>query len=105
MFREKDHFSWSHMFGFFSFYLNDKHTIRPTNPTVTIYVDVDDLQKTLDRVTSLGGSVVMPAMEVEGGRGPRGFEDRPVQGPGRQRDRGHEVAGDVVAERRTMVQL
>lgn len=54
------------MLGFFSFYLNDKRTIRPTNPTVTIYVDVDDLQKTLDRATSLGGPVVMPAMEVEG---------------------------------------
>jgi hypothetical protein len=33
---------------------------------VTIYVDVDDMQATLDKATSLGGSVVVPIMEVEG---------------------------------------
>jgi hypothetical protein len=36
------------------------------NPSVTFYVDVDDLQGTLDRAAKLGAMVVMPAMEVEG---------------------------------------
>lgn len=35
-------------------------------PSVTVYVDVDDLQATLDRATSLGGEVVAQPMEVEG---------------------------------------
>ncbi len=35
-------------------------------PTLTFYVDVDDLQAALDKATSLGGTVVMPPMEIEG---------------------------------------
>lgn len=33
---------------------------------LTVYVMVDDLQKTLDRAEELGGKTVMPAMEVPG---------------------------------------
>ena len=33
-------------------------------PMVTFYVGVDDLQAALDRVTALGGSVVVPATDV-----------------------------------------
>ena len=33
-------------------------------PPVTFYVQVSDLQATLDRVTELGGSVVMPVTEI-----------------------------------------
>lgn len=38
-------------------------------PQVTVYADVDDLQGTLDKAVSLGGSVVMPPMEVDGQNG------------------------------------
>jgi len=34
---------------------------------VTFYVQVDDLQATLDKVESLGGKTVMPPMDVPGG--------------------------------------
>lgn len=33
---------------------------------VTVYVQVDDLQKFLDKAESLGGKTVMPPMEVPG---------------------------------------
>lgn len=33
---------------------------------VTFYVEVDDLQATLDKAVALGGSVVMPVTEVPG---------------------------------------
>jgi len=33
---------------------------------VTVYVQVDDPQKTLSRIESLGGTTVMPPMEVPG---------------------------------------
>ena len=33
---------------------------------VTVYVQVPDLQKTLDQAVSMGGSVVMPPMEIPG---------------------------------------
>ena len=36
-------------------------------PALTVYVDVDDRQATLDKAKSLGGEVVMPPMEVPGG--------------------------------------
>ncbi|HXG00758.1 MAG TPA: VOC family protein [Bacteroidota bacterium] len=35
-----------------------------TPPPVTFYIQVSDLQTTLDRVTELGGSVVMPVTEI-----------------------------------------
>jgi predicted enzyme related to lactoylglutathione lyase len=34
---------------------------------VTFYVQVDDLQAALDRIAELGGSTVMPPMDVPGG--------------------------------------
>ena len=37
------------------------------NSRVTIYVEVPDLQATLDRATAMGGKVLMPPMEVPGG--------------------------------------
>ncbi|HEX9658230.1 MAG TPA: VOC family protein [Bacteroidota bacterium] len=36
------------------------------SPSVTFYVQVDDLQKYLDRAESLGGRTVMPPMEIPG---------------------------------------
>jgi predicted enzyme related to lactoylglutathione lyase len=38
-------------------------------PVVTVYVDVDDLQGTLDKAKSKGAEVLMPPMEVEGQSG------------------------------------
>src|SRR5439155_26995477 len=37
----------------------------------TIYVEVDDLQKTLDKVEQLGGKTVMPPSEIPGAKQPR----------------------------------
>jgi predicted enzyme related to lactoylglutathione lyase len=37
------------------------------NPFVTFYVEVDDLQAALDKAAELGGSTVMPPMDVPGG--------------------------------------
>ena len=34
---------------------------------VTVYVAVDDLQKTLDKAEKLGGKTILPPMDVEGG--------------------------------------
>ena len=36
----------------------------------TIYVEVDDLQKTLDKVEKLGGKTVMPPSEIPGANQP-----------------------------------
>jgi len=36
----------------------------------TIYIEVDDLQKTLDRVEQLGGKTVMPPSEIPGAKQP-----------------------------------
>jgi hypothetical protein len=44
-------------------------------PLVTVYVDVDDLQATLDRAKSLGGDVVMPPMAVQEGLQIAQFKD------------------------------
>ena len=44
-------------------------------PLVTVYVDVDDLQATLDKATSLGGQVVMPPMQVPDGPNIAQFKD------------------------------
>ncbi len=44
-------------------------------PLVTVYVDVDDLQATLDKAKSLGGEVVMPPMDVPGGPSIAQFKD------------------------------
>jgi predicted enzyme related to lactoylglutathione lyase len=38
-----------------------------TQPWLTFYVGVPDLQATLDRAVELGGKVLMPPMEVPGG--------------------------------------
>lgn len=38
----------------------------PETPYVTFYVQVDDLQATLDTVERLGGKTIMPPMEVPG---------------------------------------
>ena len=35
-------------------------------PSVTVYVDVDDVQATLDKAANMGGTIVMPPMDVEG---------------------------------------
>jgi predicted enzyme related to lactoylglutathione lyase len=37
------------------------------NPTVTFYVEVDDLQAYLKKAESLGGKTVMEPMDVPGG--------------------------------------
>lgn len=37
------------------------------NPFVTFYVEVDDLQAALDKAGELGGTTVMPPMDVPGG--------------------------------------
>jgi predicted enzyme related to lactoylglutathione lyase len=42
---------------------NDPNTPAPS---VTFYVQVDDLQKYLDHAVNLGGKVVMPPMEIPG---------------------------------------
>ncbi|MFN2607129.1 MAG: VOC family protein [Acidimicrobiales bacterium] len=42
---------------------------------VTFYVQVDDLQATLDQVEKLGGSTVMPPMEVPEGPKVAQFKD------------------------------
>jgi len=42
---------------------------------VTIYVSVDDLAATLEKATSLGGSVVTPPMDVPGGPSIAQFKD------------------------------
>lgn len=39
---------------------------QPPPPPVTFYVQVPDLQATLDQVTALGGSVVMQPTEIPG---------------------------------------
>ena len=44
-------------------------------PMVTIYVDVEDLQATLDKATSLGGNIVMPPMQVQEGLQVAQFSD------------------------------
>jgi predicted enzyme related to lactoylglutathione lyase len=36
------------------------------NKLVTVYIQVQDLQATLDRAVKLGGKVVMPPMEIPG---------------------------------------
>ena len=36
------------------------------NPAVTVYIEVDDLQATLDRVTELGGRTVQEIMTIPG---------------------------------------
>jgi len=38
----------------------------PENPYVTFYVDVDDLQATLDKAEAAGGKTIMPPMEIPG---------------------------------------
>jgi hypothetical protein len=38
-----------------------------TQPWLTFYVEVPDLQATLDRAAELGGKVLMPPMEIPGG--------------------------------------
>ncbi|MDQ6613425.1 MAG: VOC family protein [Actinomycetota bacterium] len=42
---------------------------------VTVYVEVDDLQSALDRITELGGQTVMPPMDVPGGPSIAQFTD------------------------------
>jgi hypothetical protein len=37
---------------------------QPAPPPVTFYVQVPDLQETLNRVVSLGGTIVMPPTEI-----------------------------------------
>ncbi len=37
------------------------------NPIVTVYVQADDLQASLDKAESLGGKKVMDPMDIEGG--------------------------------------
>lgn len=37
------------------------------SPAVTVYVQVDDLQATLDKAEGLGGKTLMPPMDVPGG--------------------------------------
>lgn len=37
---------------------------HPPHQYVTVYAEVDDLQRTLDHATRLGGKVVVPIMEV-----------------------------------------
>lgn len=44
-------------------------------PLVTFYVDVDDLQATLDKAKGLGGEIVMPPMDVPGGPSIAQFKD------------------------------
>jgi predicted enzyme related to lactoylglutathione lyase len=44
-------------------------------PLVTVYVEVEDLQATLDKAASLGGSVVMPPMDVQDGPKIAQFKD------------------------------
>jgi len=39
----------------------------PSQSYVTVYVEVDDLQATLDKAESLGGKTVMPPMDVPEG--------------------------------------
>jgi hypothetical protein len=36
-------------------------------PFVTVYVEVDDLQAALDKISELGGQTAMPPMDVPGG--------------------------------------
>jgi predicted enzyme related to lactoylglutathione lyase len=48
---------------------------QDAKPAVTVYVDVDDLQATLDKAKSLGGEVVMPPMDVPGGPKIAQFKD------------------------------
>ena len=38
-----------------------------SGPRTTVYVQVPDLQATLDKATARGGTVVMPPMDVPGG--------------------------------------
>ena len=42
---------------------------------VTVYVEVADVQKALDRIVSLGGTVVMPPMDVPNGPKIAQFKD------------------------------
>ncbi|HEX5140529.1 MAG TPA: VOC family protein [Dehalococcoidia bacterium] len=42
---------------------------------VTVYVEVDDLQATLDKATSMGGKVIMPPTEIPGAVTMAQFED------------------------------
>ena len=44
-------------------------------PALTVYVDVDDLQATLDKAKSLGAEIVMPPMDVPGGPKIAQFKD------------------------------
>ena len=44
-------------------------------PLVTVYVNVDNLQATLDKAKNLGGQVVMPPMDVPGGPSIAQFKD------------------------------
>jgi uncharacterized protein len=47
----------------------------PNGPMVTIYVNVDDLAATLKKAEGLGGSTVMPPMDVPGGPSIAQFKD------------------------------
>jgi predicted enzyme related to lactoylglutathione lyase len=47
----------------------------PDGPMVTVYVEVPDLQATLQKAESLGGKTVMPPMEVPGGPTIAQFKD------------------------------
>ena len=40
--------------------------IAPDGPAVTFYIEADDLRGQLDKVTSLGGTVVMDVTEIPG---------------------------------------
>lgn len=39
---------------------------QPTPPAVTFYAEVPDLQDTLNKAVSLGGTIVMPPLEIPG---------------------------------------
>ena len=44
-------------------------------PSLTVYVDVDDLAATLEKAKGLGAEVVMPPMDVPGGPSIAQFKD------------------------------
>jgi hypothetical protein len=54
---------------------------------VNVVVDVDDLQKYLDKAVSMGGEVVTPITEIADHRDPGHGHVGRVPRPGRQRDR------------------
>ena len=50
----------------------------PARSYVTFYVQVDDLQAALDKVAGMGGSVIMPPMEIALGVGSIGMFGDPA---------------------------